>query len=55
MSRYLWSRYDRHFVGIACIKHVALKGEDLPRYWNKIKSVGLRNVHMIIDLLKKHT
>ena len=38
-SQSLWSRYDRHFVGITrqCVE---LKGEDLSSYSNKIEPVS---------------
>ena len=39
---YIWSRYDRHFVGINMTYCVALKGESLPCYSNKAESVSLR-------------
>jgi len=39
-SQSLWSRYDRHFVGIT--RYTALRGEDSSCYWNKIESVSLR-------------
>jgi len=35
-SRHLWSRYDRHFVGITWYMCVELIGEDLPCYSNTI-------------------
>jgi len=39
---YLWSQYDRHFVGQHRRTVRILSGEDLSRYSNKIESVGLR-------------
>jgi len=30
-----------------------LRGEDLLHYWNKIESVGLKNVRIITILLRK--
>ena len=39
-SQSLWSRYDRHFVGITRYKCVELNGKDLLYYSNKIESVS---------------
>jgi len=39
---YLWSQYDRHFVGQHRRTVRSLSGEDMSRYSNKIESVDLR-------------
>jgi len=40
-SQSLWSRYDRHFVGICSTRYNALCGEDLSCHSNKTESVSL--------------
>ena len=47
------SRYDRHFVDITRHNVWSQRGEDLVCYLNKIESDGLKNVNMIINLLRK--
>ena len=51
-SRSLWSRCDRHFVGITRYNSFELNGEDLSCYSNKVESVSL-NVRRITDLPTK--
>ena len=43
-SRNLWSRYDRHFVGIPYGIHVELRGEELSFYSIKTRSVWFKKV-----------